>query len=83
MPVREQRPRWPVAIVATVAFVAVSALIVYNLIPPTVAVPMVRPLPRAGVVFDSAGTRTGPAPALRGHLEAARRAADWIAHRAA
>jgi peptide/nickel transport system substrate-binding protein len=62
----DNRPRWPVAAVATVALVVVAALIVYNLLPASAPTLVARPLPRAAVVFDTTGTVTGPAPAIPG-----------------
>jgi len=62
----DNRPRWPVAVVATVALVVVAGLIVYGLVPASAPTLIVRPLPRAAVVFDTRGTVTGPAPAVPG-----------------
>jgi peptide/nickel transport system substrate-binding protein len=56
-----ERPRWPVAAGATFGLIVVVGLIVYNLIPATIPTLILRPLPRAGVAFDTGGTRTGPA----------------------
>jgi len=67
----EERARWPIAVVATIALLVVTGLIRYGLLPATVPTLIAKPLARAGVTFDTAGVSTGPAhrSGARGRVE--------------